>query len=167
MRAAILSGGARPIAVIDIDGVVADVRHRLHHVESRPKNWDAFFAAAPSDPVLADGVARVSALASAHEIVFVTGRPERCRDDTTQWLSDAGLDPSTLIMRRDGDRRPARQTKLNEIRTLAKRAAVAVVVDDDPEVCATLSAAGFAVERADWMLRSPALSEAQETEGRT
>lgn len=162
-----MSSGARSIAVIDIDGVVADVRHRLHYVESRPKNWDAFFAAAATDPVLAEGVARVTDLAAAHEIVFVTGRPERCRDDTMQWLSSAGLDPSRLIMRRDGDRRPARQTKLNEISTLAKRATVAVVVDDDPEVCATLSAAGFAVERADWMLRSPALREAQETDGRT
>ena len=35
--------GARPLAIFDIDGVVADVRHRLHHLESRPKGWDEFF----------------------------------------------------------------------------------------------------------------------------
>jgi hypothetical protein len=26
----------RPLAVVDIDGVLADVRHRLHHVKNRP-----------------------------------------------------------------------------------------------------------------------------------
>ena len=36
----------RPLAIVDIDGVVADVRHRLHHLDRRPKNWSAFFAAA-------------------------------------------------------------------------------------------------------------------------
>ena len=35
----------RPLAIVDIDGVVADVRHRLVHVQSRPKDWDAFFDA--------------------------------------------------------------------------------------------------------------------------
>ncbi len=38
------------VAVFDIDGVLADVRHRLHHVAARPKDWDAFFGAAPQDP---------------------------------------------------------------------------------------------------------------------
>ena len=46
----------RPIAVIDIDGVLADVRHRLHLVHDRPKDWVAFFAAAPDDPPLETGL---------------------------------------------------------------------------------------------------------------
>ena len=37
------------VAVVDIDGVVADVRHRLHHVADRPKDWRSFFAAAADD----------------------------------------------------------------------------------------------------------------------
>ena len=47
----------RPLAVFDIDGVLADVRHRLRHVEQRPKDWDAFFAAEPDDPTLVAGIA--------------------------------------------------------------------------------------------------------------
>ena len=46
---------ARPIAVLDIDGVLADVRHRLHHLDKRPKDWAAFFAAAGRDPAAARG----------------------------------------------------------------------------------------------------------------
>lgn len=36
-------GARKPLAVFDIDGVLADVRHRLPHVQGRPKDWDAFF----------------------------------------------------------------------------------------------------------------------------
>ena len=45
-----------PFAVFDVDGVVADVAHRLHHVARRPKDWRRFFAAAPKDPPLAVGI---------------------------------------------------------------------------------------------------------------
>jgi len=41
--------------VFDIDGVLADVGHRLAYVERRPKDWKAFFAAAPLDPPLREG----------------------------------------------------------------------------------------------------------------
>ena len=49
----------RPLAIIDLDGVVADARHRLHHLETRPKDWDAFFAAAVDDDAHPEGVAIV------------------------------------------------------------------------------------------------------------
>ena len=46
-------GPSRPLAVFDVDGVLADVRHRLRFVERSPKDWDAFFSAAVDDPPLA------------------------------------------------------------------------------------------------------------------
>lgn len=162
-----MSDPARSVAVVDIDGVVADVRHRLRFVEDAPKDWDAFFAAAPDDAPLAEGIARVRQLADDHDIVFVTGRPERCREDTVSWLAAAGIGDWPVIMRRNGDRRPARHTKLHEVRTLARAAEVALVVDDDPDVCAILSAAGFVVEQVDWMTRTAAWHQAQEADGRT
>ena len=30
--------------ICDIDGTLADVQHRLHHLEGDPKDWDGFFA---------------------------------------------------------------------------------------------------------------------------
>jgi len=158
---------ARPLAVVDIDGVVADVRHRLHHLELRPKNWTAFFAAAPLDPPLPQGIARVHELLLDHRVVYLTGRPERCRRDTLAWLDAQGIGGHPIFMRRDGDHRPARQTKLGHLDRLAARAPVAIVVDDDPDVCAALRAAGYAVQHADWMTRPAALHVAQEVEGRT
>lgn len=153
--------------MVDIDGVVADVRHRLHYLERRTPDWDAFFAAAPLDPPLAEGIERVHELLLDHEVVCLTGRPERCRRDTLGWLAAQGIGGHPVHMRRDGDRRPARRTKLRHLERLSARAAVAIVVDDDPDVCAALRAAGYAVQHADWMTRPAILHVAQEIEGRT
>lgn len=46
-----------PYAVLDIDATLSDVRHRLHHLRRRPKNWDGFFAAAGADGPLPEGLA--------------------------------------------------------------------------------------------------------------
>lgn len=157
----------RPLAVFDVDGVLADVRHRLRHVERRPKDWDAFFDAAVDDPPLPTGVALALESARDCEVVYVTGRPERCRQDTLDWFAEHGLPPGTLSMRRRDDRRPARVAKLELLRRLARGRTVAVVVDDDPQVCRAYEAAGFTVLRAAWMTEQPTLFEAQEDDGRT
>jgi hypothetical protein len=157
----------RAYAAVDIDGVLADPTHRLRFVDQRPKDWDAFFAAAPDDPPLAEGLAVVRRLVDDHAIVYLTGRPERCRADTLAWLDRHGLPPGRLVMRRPGDRRPARVAKLDLLRRLAADRPVDVLVDDDAEVCAAAERAGFTVLRADWMPPRPALSEAQERDGRS
>jgi hypothetical protein len=157
----------RPIAVIDVDGVLADVRHRLHHVTRRPKDWDAFFAAAPDDPPLQEGLDTARRLAEVCDIVYLSGRPDRCRADPLEWLDRHALPPGELLLRRAGDRRPARVTKLEILRRLSQRAPVTVVVDDDPLVCEAVRDAGYDVLPATWMGEEPGLLEAQEVEGQT
>ena len=71
------NGQQRSLAVFDIDGVLADVRHRLHHLQVRPQRWEAFFSAADRDPLLPDGAARLRAAQVEHDVVYLTGRPER------------------------------------------------------------------------------------------
>lgn len=165
--AASVSDGELPLAVIDIDGVVADVRHRLHLVESRPKRWPEFFAAAVDDPPLEPGVSLVRELATDHEVIWLTGRPERTRAATRSWLAEQDLPAGTLLMRGDRDFRPARVTKREELRRLRRTRDVRVVVDDDPEVVALLQADGFPVRLADWLPHSSTLRAAQERDGRT
>ena len=156
------------MAVFDIDGVLADVRHRLHHIESGRRDWDGFFASAPEDPVLADGCQAVrQAVESGLTLIYLTGRPERCRVDTVQWLSAHGLPEGELIMRRDSDRRPARVLKVEALRRIASQAPVAYLVDDDLQVVAAAADAGFAARLADWVPRQDPLTQAQETLGRT
>jgi hypothetical protein len=161
------SGTARPVAVIDVDGVVADVRHRLAHLDRRPQDWDGFFAAAAADPPLATGIARVQELAADHDIVWLTGRPERLRDTTLEWFTRHELPSGRLIMRRGNDRRPARIVKRAELRRLASGRSVTIVIDDDPAVVKALAADGWPVELADWVPYTAQLGSAQEKSGRT
>ncbi len=160
-------GGSRPVAVIDVDGVVADVRHRVGHLERRPRDWDAFFAAAADDPPLPAGITRVLALAADHDIVWLTGRPEHLRETTLAWFARHELPSGRLIMRRGHDRRPARIVKRGELRRIASGRSVAIVIDDDPSVVSALTADGWPVELADWLPYAPEMGEAQEDAGRT
>lgn len=95
--------------IVDIDGTLADCRHRLHHIQKQPKDWDAFFAACDGDAPIMPIVNMVEALAYApgNKIIFCSGRPERTRTDTASWLRrnfDFVL-TMPLYMRADGDRR--------------------------------------------------------------
>lgn len=162
-----MSEPPRPLAVFDIDGVLADVRHRVHHIEGRRKDWLAFFDAAVDDPVLPDGVSLAAEAARDCDIAYLTGRPERCRRDTEVWLRANGLPDGLLRMRRDHDRRPAAVMKPEVLQQLAAGRVVAVVVDDDPLVCDAYERTGWTVLRATWAERAAALERAQEVEGRT
>jgi hypothetical protein len=160
----------RPFAVLDIDATLSDTRHRLHFLERRPKDWDGFFEAGKDDAPLHEGLAIAGSLARGHEIVYLTGRPERLRKDTEEWLRRHGFPPGRVLMRRDADRRPSVLLKLDRLRRLAAERKVAILIDDDVAVCRAAEKAGFAVLHADWALdpqSQPTLFEAQESEGRT
>ncbi|MET7782354.1 hypothetical protein ACGFY3_07565 [Streptomyces mirabilis] len=158
---------SRPLAVFDLDGTLADSAHRQRFLERKPRDWDAFFAAAPQDPPLAEGVALALRSTEECEVVYLTGRPERCRRDTVEWLAAQGLPEGRVWMRRNDDRRPARHTKLDVLRRLARDREIHVLVDDDELVCDEAERAGFRVVRARWATASAALKDAQEREGRT
>ncbi|MGW2418689.1 phosphatase domain-containing protein [Streptomyces sp. NPDC001709] len=157
----------RPLAVFDLDNTLADTAHRQHFLEARPKNWAGFFAAAPADPPLTEGIALAMESARDCEVLYLTGRPERYRRDTLDWLSAQGLPEGRVYMRGNADRRPARFTKLEILRRLAGEREIRFLVDDDELVCDDAERAGFTVVRARWAAKSEALQEAQEREGRT
>lgn len=161
------------VAVFDIDGVVADVRHRVHHVEGRWKDWDSFFETADEDPLLAVGAALVHDLAQEHDIVWLTGRPEWLRYTTRRWLEEAGLPYESLNMRPHHDYRPARFYKLDRLKAIHSAADGGIVafIDDDPDVIEVALAAGFPAQLAEWVPRNAkadaTMREIQEKLGRT
>jgi hypothetical protein len=152
--------------------VLADTRHRMHHLRRRPKDWDAFFAAAVDDPVHPEGLALATgAAARGAEVVYLSGRPERTRADTLAWLARVGAPPGRVVLRSEGDRRPARLVKVAALRDLAAAAALQVLVDDDPDVVQAVRAARPRLVRevllADWQPRDADLRDAQQRQGRT
>ncbi len=161
------------LAVIDIDGVVADVRHRLHHVTGGSHRWGAFFRAAGGDALLAEGAEVVRRLAEVYEIAYVSGRPEHLRAVTEAWLAEHDLPAGTVTLRPADDFRPGSRYKVDVLRRLARTHTVVVLVDDDPRVLDAARSDGFDVLPATWMgehsstVALAALRDAQERDGRT
>jgi hypothetical protein len=96
--------------LMDIDGTLADISHRLHYIQKDPKDWDGFFDACSGDAPIGHMIDLCRSLAQFSPIVFVSGRSERCRADTKTWLDEYSL-YGDLYMRKDGDHRPDYQVK--------------------------------------------------------
>lgn len=139
--------------IFDIDGTVADCRHRQGHLDGVVPDWEAFFAASGSDAPLPAGVALAMAYRLNAELLWLTGRPERYRKLTTQWLHDQGLPTVHLWMRPNDDMRPAAVFKSERVSQLATTGYVRLIVDDDDQVVTALRDAGWPVEHAKWMPR--------------
>jgi hypothetical protein len=95
----------KPSAVIvDLDGTLCDISHRRHLVEGDKKEWGKFFDGILQDKV--NGWCQLiirGLISTGVDIVFVTGRPEKCRASTTQWLSYNGLGGFPVYMRQTND----------------------------------------------------------------
>ena len=97
---------AEEIVIFDIDGTLADVSARRHHLMKKPKDWDAFFREIPQDKAVHSMVRLCNILyASGIKIFLCTGRREKDRAETIKWLTQQGVNYHELILRPDGDRR--------------------------------------------------------------
>ena len=134
------------VIVFDLDGVLADARHREHHVRGPQRDWGAFFAQIPADPPLEAGRLRLVEALQESTVVLLSGRPESTRQVTLTWLHDHGFPALPVHLRPDGDRRPARIFKREALAALGGPTVVALVIDDDPVVVGMLSAAGYRAE---------------------
>jgi phosphoglycolate phosphatase-like HAD superfamily hydrolase len=131
------------IAVFDIDGTLADVSERLHHIRTKPKNWDAFFSAMAQDKAIASVVRLCNLLHDAGvRVVLCSGRPERYRTETATWLAREGVRFHELRLRRDGDRRSDTIAK-REMLAGIERTRVLFIVEDRSSVVQMWRAQGF------------------------
>ncbi len=151
----------RKAVLVDVDGTLSDASHRLHFLRSRPKDWDGFFAAMDADPPVEAVVRWVQNLAHDHEIVIVTGRPEKYKARTRAWLERHGVPFSRIFMRADGDRRPDYVAKAAVLRQIAP-ADIAFAIDDRGPVCAMWKENGIKCYRvaADTPAEAAAVNEA-------
>ncbi len=134
----------KPIVIVDMDGTLADVSHRIHHVRSKKKDWPRFFATMNEDPPSQIVVNWVKNLPPDFEVVIVTGRPETYLSDTKAWLARHDIPYSRILMRPTGDHRPDYVVK-RELLDHIPRDRVAFVIDDRPSVCEMWRACGLRV----------------------
>lgn len=92
----------KPYAImVDLDGTLCDIRHRLKYVKGEgKKNWKAFFEAIPEDEVYWE-VERIINLERKHhtEIILCSGRPDDYRTLTETWLLNHVIPYDNLVMR--------------------------------------------------------------------
>ena len=133
--------GPRPdlpaAVIVDLDGTVA-----LHDSERGHYEYENVAGDRPNWPV----VHLVRQLARECELVFLSGREDRCRHATTWWLShhQIGPAPHRLLMRETGDRRADYIVKA-ELLDASIRGAydVRLVLDDRDQVVAMWRAMGL------------------------
>jgi predicted kinase len=128
-----------PTYLVDVDRTVA------LHGERGPFDWDAVGQDMPNGPVIEllealDGTGQ-------YQFVFLSGRPEKCREATEKWLSDhVGVEWGRLFMRDTGDSRPDHVVKLEIFdREIRERYNIVGVFDDRNKVVSMWRSLGLTV----------------------
>lgn len=148
--------------VFDIDGTLANPAHRLHLI--RPdlalscfcfvsmlgcprhdyrSDYDAFHDLCHLDPPIPVMIRLAQRLISdnGNHVEFWTGRPERVRAATSNWLNRYGLGGAPTYMRADGDRQEDTALKENWLAYTTYRPDL--VFEDRSRVVAMYRSAGI------------------------
>lgn len=138
--------------LVDIDGTLADVEHRVHHVQSDTKNWKAFNDGMVHDELNLWCADLIKAMKKeGYKTVFITGRGESYREHTIEWMKKHNIEMDELFMRPASDRREDFEVKRElyeeRIKSLYK---VLFVVEDRASVVKMWREIGLVCLQCDW-----------------
>lgn len=118
------------LVIFDIDGTLADVSERIHHLKKKPKDWNAFFGGMAQDKAIHSMVRLCNLLyASGIRIILCSGRSEEHRDETVKWLAEKEVNYHDLRLRQDRDRRSDTVVKREMLAGIDKSNVLFVVED--------------------------------------
>lgn len=121
--------------LVDLDGTLADITHRLHFVKQEPKDWKGFFQTIMQDSPRKEVIEQVKKYKDTHNIVIVSARPENYKHDTIIWLYQyLGIWFDTIIMRRAEDKREDSLVKKEILERYFDKENIECVFDDRPRV---------------------------------
>ena len=93
----------RPLYIFDLDGTLALLEHRRHHVTNGNKNWDAFHAACVDDKPNTAVIEIYQTLeVCGNDLWIWSGRVDSVKNETAHWLQDHGIYYKALMMRPHG-----------------------------------------------------------------
>lgn len=131
-----------PFIVVDLDGTLTDMGHRVRHVTGGKRDFEAFYAGMADDGINWWCKVLVESLIKAGIIVvLLSARPKKYESVTKMWLADHGLILDgeygiirlRLLGREDGT--PDYQLKREWFnRYPDHRASIVFAVDDRPRV---------------------------------
>lgn len=135
----------RDLIIFDVDGVLADSSDRTPLAAEGL--IDEFYELVEMDKPIEAGVRMAQFYehmgAGTYEIIYLTGRPERCRKGTLAWLQKhvaPYITDDDLLMRESYDV-DYRGFKTGVVEPFKDR--VLMVVDDDDSVCKEMDALGI------------------------
>ncbi len=102
------------LVICGLDGVLALLEHRLHHLynEQGERDWSAFHAACDEDMANLDLIARLNrARDQGSRVILISGRSEAVRPQTLAWLERWHIGYDALWLRPARDFRPADEYK--------------------------------------------------------
>ena len=143
----------RDLYFIDIDGVLADISHRIHYAKNKEYDW--FYSASElrkDAPIYEFNflykTINTELMDNQASVFFITGRPERTRLATMEWLQEhyyrfytECLKDGVLKMRADGEYRKSPNVKFDLVAEVLDKyygengyanLDTAVIIDDDP-----------------------------------
>lgn len=128
---------SKSIVIMDLDGTLADGRHRLHLLPTKDYNlteaWTEFNLAAIDDTPIRDNIALCNALYRPYYVVILTGRSDVAESITRRWLQLHGVQYSELVMRKQSDNRKDVQIKEEYMRSIGLEN-ILCAFDDLPHV---------------------------------
>jgi len=94
--------------IVDMDGTIADCRHRLHLIKDDGKNretrnWFPFFEQLINDDPIWPIINLIKLLATQHQICIMTARMIEFSTETQSWLQWHGVIYDELLMRPAAD----------------------------------------------------------------
>jgi hypothetical protein len=136
-----------PTYLVDIDGTLTcwSPDPAVRATQREPFDWDAVGLDLPNEPVIRL-LEALDAVGVFH-FVFVSARPEICREPTEKWLIDhVGVEWGRLFMRDTGDGRPDEVVKMEIFdREIRERYNVVGVFDDRNKVVSMWRSLGLTV----------------------
>lgn len=139
----------RPAYIVDVDGTVANLDHRLHFLNQQPKNWKMFSSAeqlAKDNPIV-PVIEVVNALWPFNDIVIVTAREgtQNAQNATINWLNQHDIPFNQIFFRKERDYRPDEIIKSEIYDEIEHHWEIKAVFDDRPAVVEMLRNRGYFV----------------------
>lgn len=137
--------------IVDLDGTLADVRHRLHHIDLKGrKDWDRFFDAMPDDPLNEWCLHLIRAMTKeGYRIAIVSGQPDTYAPQIKEWLARYDVPYDDLFLRGGGDRRPDTVVKREILHRHFRKEDILFVIDDRTSVVAMWRSEGLVCLQCD------------------
>jgi len=119
------------VVICDLDGTLCDTKWRVEHLRKQQKDWEKFYDGIPYDQPREDVLKiYLDYLNEGCTGVLVSGRPEKYRHVTEEWLNSFKIPRFVMLMRENHDLRQDDVVKKYILDTYLNKDDIVAVIDD-------------------------------------